>query len=330
LRAAWSQPLLSKKQQVLDTFGMYYAEPRTPSETDLRLIEGAGHIAVIAIEGERSQAALTKSEAELRTIIDAIPQLIIAIGADGQFLYANQAVLEYTGLTKEEVRSESFREVFHPEDTERLRDQRDATISRGVPFAYERRLRRRDGQYRWLLVQYNPLRDEAGKVIRWYATGTDIEDRKQAEERTRKENFALREEIDHSSMFEEIIGSSPALRQLPGQVAKVAPTDSTVLITGETGTGKELIARAIHKRSNRSTRVFISVNCAAIPQSLIASELFGHEKGAFTDALQRRVGRFEAADGGTISRRDRRASRGDTDRVAASPPGAGVRTHRQH
>jgi PAS domain-containing protein len=138
LRAAWSQPLLSKKQQVLDTFGMYYAEPRTPSEAELRLIEGAGHIAVIAIEGERSQAALTKSEAGLRTIIDAIPQLIIAIGADGQFLYANQAVLEYTGLTKEEVRSESFREVFHPEDTERLRDERDAAISRGVPFAYGR------------------------------------------------------------------------------------------------------------------------------------------------------------------------------------------------
>jgi formate hydrogenlyase transcriptional activator len=104
-----------------------------------------------------------------------------------------------------------------------LRDERDAAISRGVPFAYERRLRRRDGQYRWLLVQYLPLRDEAGNVIRWYATGTDIEDRKQPEERTRKENFALREEIDHSSMFEEIIGSSPALRQLLGQVAKVAP-----------------------------------------------------------------------------------------------------------
>src|SRR5882672_8592411 len=133
LRAAWSQPLLSKNQQVLGTFGMYYTEPRTPSETDLRLIEGAGHIAVIAIEGERTQEALrsavgeiAKSEAELRTIIDAIPQLIVAIGSDGTFLYANQAVVEYTGLTKEEVRSGSLREVFHPEDFERLRDVRDA------------------------------------------------------------------------------------------------------------------------------------------------------------------------------------------------------------
>src|ERR1700726_26847 len=101
-------------------------------------------------------------------------------------------------------------------------------------------------------------------------------------------------------MFEEIVGSSPALQVVLSQVAKVAPTDSTVLISGETGTGKELIARAIHKRSQRSSRAFVSVNCAAIPQDLIASELFGHEEGAFTGATQRRLGRFEAADGGTI------------------------------
>jgi transcriptional regulator with GAF, ATPase, and Fis domain len=115
-----------------------------------------------------------------------------------------------------------------------------------------------------------------------------------------KENVALREEIDITRMFEEIVGSSPALQAVLAQVAKVAPTDSTVLITGETGTGKELIARAIHKRSQRSSRAFVSVNCAAIPRDLIASELFGHEKGAFTGATQRRLGRFESAEGGTI------------------------------
>jgi transcriptional regulator with GAF, ATPase, and Fis domain len=115
-----------------------------------------------------------------------------------------------------------------------------------------------------------------------------------------KENLALREEIDISRMFEEIVGSSPALQAVLSQVARVAPTDSTVLITGETGTGKELIARAIHKRSPRSSRAFVSVNCAAIPHDLIASELFGHEKGAFTGATQRRLGRFESAEGGTI------------------------------
>ena len=115
-----------------------------------------------------------------------------------------------------------------------------------------------------------------------------------------EENLALKEEIDHALMFEDIVGSSEALRKVLHQVAKVAPSDSTVLILGETGTGKELIARAIHKRSKRAGRAFIGVNCAAIPPSLIASELFGHEKGAFTGATQRRMGRFEAANGGTI------------------------------
>ena len=112
-------------------------------------------------------------------------------------------------------------------------------------------------------MHYNPLRDERGQVLRWYATGTDIDDRKRAEERTSNENLALREDIDHSSMFEEIVGSS--LRPILSEVAKVAGTDSTVLILGETGTGKELIARAVHKRSRRASQAFIRVNCAAIP-----------------------------------------------------------------
>jgi len=116
----------------------------------------------------------------------------------------------------------------------------------------------------------------------------------------RKENAALREEIDQTSMFEEIVGTSSALQSVLSRISKVAPSDSTVLITGETGTGKELVARAIHRRSQRSGRAFVSVNCAAIPRDLVASELFGHEKGAFTGAMQRRLGRFEMADGGTI------------------------------
>jgi formate hydrogenlyase transcriptional activator len=249
---------------------------------------------------EKAFAKIAKSEAELRAIIDLIPQLITAVGTDGIFLYANQAVQEYTGLTKEELRLECFHPVFHPEDSERLHVQRETAISRRLPFEYERRIRRKDGQFRWFLVQYKPLMDERGEVIRWYATSTDIDDRKQAEERTKQVNFALREQIDQVFMFEEIVGSSPALKSVLSSIVKVAPTDSTVLITGETGTGKELIARAIHKSSHRAGQAFISVNCAAIPSSLIASELFGHEKGAFTGALQRRQGRFELAHSGTI------------------------------
>jgi formate hydrogenlyase transcriptional activator len=145
-----------------------------------------------------------------------------------------------------------------------------------------------------------PLRDDQGNIIRWYGTATDIHDRKQAEERLQVENVVLREEIDKASMFEEVVGASPALQMVLSAVSKVAPTDSTVLLTGQTGTGKELIARAIHRKSERSGRAFISVNCAAIPQSLIASELFGHEKGAFTGALQRHLGKFELAERGTI------------------------------
>src|SRR6185437_4606438 len=190
--------------------------------------------------------------------------------------------------------------LFQPDDWARLKDERSQELSRGMPFEIEWRLRRKDGQYRWFLVRYHPLRDEQGRILRWYASGTDIDDRKRAEERVRNENLALREEIDRASMFEEIVGSSPALHHVLEQVGKVAKTDSTVLLLGETGTGKELVARAIHRRSGRASRAFIRVNCAAIPPSLIASELFGHEKGAFTGALQRRLGRFEAADGGTI------------------------------
>ena len=136
--------------------------------------------------------------------------------------------------------------------------------------------------------------------MRWCGLRVDIDDRKQAQERAYKENLVLREEIEKVSMFEEIVGTSAALQAVLARVTKVAHADSTVLITGETGTGKELIARAIHKRSKRSGRTFVSVNCAAIPRDLIASELFGHEKGAFTGALQRRLGRFELADGGTL------------------------------
>jgi len=115
-----------------------------------------------------------------------------------------------------------------------------------------------------------------------------------------KENLALRDEVDRVSMFEEIVGTSPVLQAVLSRVSKVAISDLTVLLTGETGTGKELVARAIHRQSNRSSRAFVSVNCAAIPRDLIASELFGHEKGAFTGATQQRLGRFELAIGGTL------------------------------
>src|ERR1700688_3514427 len=240
-------------------------------------------------------------ETELRRMTDAIASYIYVLRPDGTALYANQTVLDYVGLTLEDVQKEDHRvRVFHPEDVERLREERHEALARGEPFELEQRALGKDGNYRWFLVRYNALRDDQGYIIRWYATATDIEDRKQAEERMRDENVALREQIDQAFMFEEIVGASPALQNVLSSIVKVAPTNSTVLITGETGTGKELIARAIHKHSQRSGQAFISVNCASIPSSLIASELFGHEKGAFTGAVQRRQGRFEMAHLGTI------------------------------
>jgi PAS domain S-box-containing protein len=437
LRAAWSQPLLSKNQEILGTFCVSYAEPRTPNETDLRLIEGAGHIAVIAIEGERSQEALRSAfeeirnseaklrkiidtiptlawcslpdgagifwnrrwheytgltlevargwgwqdaihaedlkeitdkwlgflasgqpgevegrlrrfdgvyrwflfraeplrdesgnivnwygtdtdiddlkraeaklrqdEEELRQLIDLLPQHVVVLNKDGTLLQANKTLLDYTGFTLEEMKAAGTREQMSRhvprEDLERFEKEQSAGLSEGRPFQMEKRLLGKDGRYRWFLCRYNPVLNEAEDIVRWFGTATDIEDRKHAENRVRNENVALREEIEHISMFEEIVGSSEALRRVLAQVSKVAPSDSTVLISGETGTGKELIARAIHSRSNRSTRAFIRVNCAAISPSLIASELFGHERGSFTGAYQRRLGRFESADGGTI------------------------------
>jgi formate hydrogenlyase transcriptional activator len=250
---------------------------------------------------KRAEQKLRQDQKELQTITDAIRQSIVVLANDGTTLYANRVALDITGLTPDEVNEKGFfARVFHPDDVERLRDVRRQGLLEGLPFELEMRGLPKNGQYRWHLVQYDPLKDESGKVIRWYVTSIDIDDRKRTEERLRNENLVLREEIDRTSMFEEIVGSSKPMRLVLKQVEKVAPADSTVLILGETGTGKELIARALHRRSRRANRAFVRVNCAAIPQSLIASELFGHEKGAFTGALQRRLGRFEAADGGTL------------------------------
>jgi formate hydrogenlyase transcriptional activator len=250
---------------------------------------------------KQAEEKVREDERALRRITDAIPENIVILDPGGIPLYANRATLDYTGLTMADVVRPDFRaRIFHPEDLDRVRDQRETALADGVPFEFELQALSKQGQYRWFLTRYKPFHDEQGRLVHWYATGTDIDDRKRAEDRTRNENVALREDIVRSSMFEEIVGSSDALRSVVTQIAKVAPTDSTVLIQGETGTGKELIARAIHHRSRRAGRAFIRVNCAALPLSLIASELFGHEKGAFTGALQRRYGRFESADGGTI------------------------------
>jgi PAS domain S-box-containing protein len=253
---------------------------------------------------KQSENKLRQDERELRQLIDFMPQCVLVLDGDGTVLQANQTMLDYRGSTLDEVKQAApgawFRAGLHPDDAERVQAERKAALSAGAPFELEQRLLAKDGSYRWFLYRYKPVLDESGLVVRWFATATDVEDRKHAEIRMRNETILLREDLVRSSMFEQVVGSAPALRRVLTQVEKVAATESTVLILGETGTGKELIARAIHSRSKRSSRAFVTVNCAEVPPSLISSELFGHEKGAFTGATQRRVGRFESAEGGTL------------------------------
>jgi PAS domain S-box-containing protein len=393
---------------------------------------------------ERKQAedALRASETSFQLVVDSIPGLVCTTAADGKIESANRPFLEYFGKPLEQLNLDATTDAIHPDDLPCVYASWWRSVETGEPHEVEQRLRRADGVYRWFQVRALPLRDLGGRIHRWYALFTDIDDRKKTEDRLQrseqilleaqrlghtgswsldtasgivtsspeelrvfevgpdedysspdfwfnrmhpddrtrvrdlfekcvadrtdynadfrivlpsgkikhqhsvghpvvnehgqlveflgttidttehverrheleralteikllrdqlqKENVALREEVDRASMFEEIVGSSSSLQEVLSRVVKVAPTDSSVLITGETGTGKELIARAIHKRSLRSQHAFISVNCAALAPALISTELFGHEKGAFTGAQQQRRGRFELAHTGTI------------------------------
>ena len=237
---------------------------------------------------------------ELQQIMDVVPLHLYLVQPDGTAIQSNRSVEEFWGPIGPLPPKEFLNRFAHPEDVEKMWANFQNANETGDELRMEARLKGLTGDYRWFLEHMVPIRGTDGQVLRWCGLHIDIDDQKRAQERAQMETLALREEIDKTSMFEEIVGTSPALQSVLARVAKVAPSDSTVLIIGETGTGKELIARAIHKRSPRAGRAFVSVNCAAIPRDLIASELFGHEKGAFTGALQRRLGRFELAEGGTI------------------------------
>jgi PAS domain S-box-containing protein len=220
------------------------------------------------------------------------------------------------GLDPEKAKPsyEMFFEMVQPEDRPFIKQTFETVVRERRDFDSDYRIVRPDGMIRHIHSLAHPMFNESGELTEYVGTVIDTTEQHQAritlsqafeeidnlKERLHHENVALREEIDRTLMFEEIVGSSPAVKSVLVRVAKVAPMDSTVLITGETGTGKELIARAIHKRSKRANRAFVAFNCAGIPPTLIASELFGHEKGAFTGAQQRRLGRFELAAGGTI------------------------------
>jgi PAS domain S-box-containing protein len=202
----------------------------------------------------------------------------------------------------------------HPEDRSSFMERVQKGIREGSHYEDDYRIIREDGTIRHLHVLAHPVKNAAGKVVEFVGTHMDVTEQRLSrqaledalveinslKEQLLQENVALREEIEETSMFEEIVGKSSALGKVLKELETVGPTDSTVLVCGETGTGKELIARAIHNLSSRRSNAFVRVNCAAIPTGLLESELFGHEKGAFTGAISQRIGRFELAHHGTI------------------------------
>jgi PAS domain S-box-containing protein len=262
--------------------------------------------AAISLENTRLYHDLENREARFRRLVDANIMGVIIWSLEGAIIASNDAFLRMAQYSREDVASGRVRWTdmtpaeWHTSDERALAKLRQT----GTVEPYEKELFRADGS-RVPVLFAGALFEEGGNE--GVAFALDLSEQKRAEAEIRalkdqlyKENLALRDEVDRASMFEEIVGASKLLKIVLSRITKVASTDSTVIITGETGTGKELIARAVHKRSHRSERAFVSVNCAALAPTLISSELFGHEKGAFTGATQRRLGRFELADGGTI------------------------------
>ena len=276
--------------------------PFTPEDVDL-LTQASGQIA-IAVENAlayheiselknklaQEKLYLEEEEKKLRELIETIPTHAWTALPDGSEDFVNRYWQEYSGLSVEESAGLGWQAAVHPADLKGHLEKWRTSLATGEPFENEVRYRcAADGQYRWFLARAVPLRDALGKILKWYGISTDIEDRKRAEE-----------EIRCEMNFENIVGSSSPLKHVLELVEIVAPNDSTVLLLGETGTGKELIARAIHDQSRRKDRTFVKLNCAAIPTGLLESELFGHEKGAFTGAITQRIGRMELADQGTL------------------------------
>jgi PAS domain S-box-containing protein len=268
----------------------------------------------------RAEKRLRESEERYRDLYEEAPNAYVALGLDGRLLSVNRRATQLLGLGAGELVGSALLDHFADSAAgkPRARAALDRLRADEEVGGAEMEMRRRDGAPLWVSLWLKPQRGADGAVLSGRSIWVDVTARVLAEAeqaRLRAQNLYLQEEIQSAHNFEEIVGQSPALRAVLDNVARVAPTDATVLITGETGTGKELIAHAVHSRSRRKGRPLIKINCAALPAGLVESELFGHEKGAFTGAIARRLGRFELADGGTIF----------LDEVGELPPEAQVK-----
>jgi len=263
---------------------------------------------------KRSEVALRESEERFRTVANTAPVMIWMSATDKRCTFVNQHWLEFTGRSIEDSLGEGWIQCVHPEDLNSCLGTYHSAFDARTEFQIEYRLRRYDTEYRWVFDRGQPRFQPNGEFEGYIGCAVDVTDSKQLAlelqnsyeqvrkltERVQAESDYLKEEIRIEGKYDEIVGQSDALRKVFQKLEQVARTDSVVLITGETGTGKELIARAIHNRSNRCSRVMVKVDCASLPASLIESELFGREKGAYTGALTRQIGRLEMADGSTL------------------------------
>jgi formate hydrogenlyase transcriptional activator len=265
-------------------------------------------------ERKAAENRLRESEARFRTVADSAPVLIWMSGTDKLCNFFNQPWLDFTGRTLEQEMGNGWADGVHPDDFEGCLQRYQESFDARQSFVMQYRLKRHDGEYRWILDNGVPRFDAQGNFAGYIGSCVDITERKQREEelyaalaevrrlkdQLHHENEYLRQEANAQLSQDKIVGQSPAIRRILAQVDQVAATDATVLLLGETGTGKEMVASAIHDRSPRRERVMVRVNCAAIPTALIESELFGREKGAYTGALSKQIGRFELADNSTL------------------------------
>jgi PAS domain S-box-containing protein len=261
-----------------------------------------------------AEVARRQSEELFRNMADTAPVMIWLTGMDRQCIYINKQWLDFTGRTIEEQLGNGWVDAIHPDDREGAYQTYARAFDERTTFGMEYRLRRHDGEYRWIFDTGAPRVSPDNVFVGYIGSCIDITERKESEvelheaheelkrlkNQLEAENVYLQQELQLDPTFGEIVGQSDGIKYVLFKVTQVAPTNTTVLITGETGTGKELVARAIHISSSRKNRAFIKVNCGALAPSLIESELFGHEKGAFTGASARKLGRFELANGGTI------------------------------
>ncbi len=260
-----------------------------------------------ALARKQSDAALQASEERFRTLADSAPVMIWVTGPDKRCTWLNRQWLDFVGQAMEHELGDGWSTNVHPDDHDSCVHTYTTSHDERREFRMEYRLRRHDGEWRWILDTGKPHYGADGTFAGYIGSCVEITEQKRAaqegerlRDQLQAENVYLRREAKDRLCPSVIVGRSQAIRSALAQVEQVAVTDSTVLLLGETGTGKELFATQIHERSARHARPLVRVNCSAIPATLIESELFGREKGAFTGALARQIGRFELADHSTI------------------------------